>query len=234
MKQGILSILLCLFACLAQAKTYILCVGISDYPGTVNDLRVSAQDALTINNIFSHTKQAASLYLTNQAATITKVKSTMQQLFAQATQEDVIILYFSGHGTPGSVVCYDGFLPYKDIISIMAACLAKNKVIMVDACYAGKMRDSNKRDTNYSAQNVMLFLSSRTNEKSLESQYKNSWFTIYLERGLRGGADTNHDKIITAQELYNFVHPGVIKATRSRQHPVMWGKFSNDMPIIKW
>ena len=80
----------------------------------------------------------------------------------------------------------------------------------------------------------MFFLSSRTNETSLETGYRNSMFTIYLERGLRGGADVNRDRSVSARELYDFVHQGVIEASRDRQHPVMWGKFDNEMTVIKW
>lgn len=57
---------------------------------------------------------------------------------------------------------------------------------------------------------------------------------MFLERGLRGGADTNKDRVITAKEIYNFVHQGVVEASRNRQHPVMWGKFDGNMPVIKW
>ena len=80
----------------------------------------------------------------------------------------------------------------------------------------------------------MFFLSSRTNEESKESPYKNSLFTIYLERGLRGGADFNRDRQITARELYDFVHKGVVDTSNGKQHPVMWGKFDDNMTIIKW
>ena len=81
---------------------------------------------------------------------------------------------------------------------------------------------------------IMFFLSSRTSERSMESPYANSFFTIYLERGLRGGADTNKDKAITAGELYNFVHNGVVMDSKERQHPVMWGNFDKNMVVIKW
>jgi uncharacterized caspase-like protein len=64
--------------------------------------------------------------------------------------------------------------------------------------------------------------------------WKNSVFTTYLVRGLRGGADANNNRIITARELFNFVSNGVIKVTRKGQHPVMWGKFDSNMSILKW
>jgi hypothetical protein len=107
-------------------------------------------------------------------------------------------------------------------------------MIFVDACFAGKMRTTNKKNQNYTNQNVMLFLSSRSTEPSQETPFKNSLFTIYLERGLRGGADTNRNKVITARELYDFVHQGVIKSSQGTQHPVMWGKFNDNMSVIKW
>ena len=75
-------------------------------------------------------------------------------------------------------------------------------------------------------------------EKSLETPrqtgFNNSLFTVFLERGLRGGADMNRDKVITAREIYDFVHQGVTNASGGRQHPVMWGKFDGNMAVIKW
>ena len=158
----------------------------------------------------------------------------MHTLFTGAGNDDTIMLYFSGHGTHGALVCHDGQLTYQHIFKMLKGCNASRKVIIADACYAGKMRTTRQQTSNYNSQNVMLFLSSRTNETSLETQYKNSLFTIFLERGLRGGADTNRDRYITARELYDFVHKGVIEASGKKQHPVMWGKFDNNMTVINW
>ena len=47
-------------------------------------------------------------------------------------------------------------------------------------------------------------------------------------------ADTDKDRVITAKEINNFVHQGVVEASGNRQHPVMWGKFDGNMPVIKW
>ena len=107
-------------------------------------------------------------------------------------------------------------------------------MVFADACFSGKMRQSKQRGDKYSSLDVMFFLSSRTSEPSLETPFSNSLFTIFLERGLRGGADTNLDRTLTARELYDFVHKGVVEATENRQHPVMWGNFSDDMPVISW
>ena len=217
-----------------QAKVYLVSVGIADYPGTENDLRISDNDAKTIATVFLATKDASVKLLTNEDATQSELLSTMHIFFEDAQSDDAVVLYFSGHGTPGALVCHDGLLTYQHIFKMLKGCKASRKVIIADACYAGKMRTTSQLTSHYNSQNVMLFLSSRTNEPSQETQYLNSLFTIFLERGLRGGADTNRDRYITARELYDFVHDGVIEASGHNQHPVMWGKFDNNMTIIKW
>lgn len=224
--------MLCAFT--LQAKTYLVSVGIADYPGTEHDLRISDNDAKTIAKVFSVAKQATVSILINEQATQSALLSTMHTSFMNANSEDIVILYFSGHGTPGALVCHDGLLTYQHIFKMLKGCKASRKVIIADACYSGKMRTNNQQTSSYNSQNVMLFLSSRTNEVSRESRYKNSLFTIFLERGLRGGADTNRDRYITARELYDFVHKGVIEASGNKQHPVMWGKFDNNMTVINW
>ena len=215
------------------ARTYIVSVGIADYPGTQNDLRVSANDAMTISGIFTKNGNATVDCFVNSDVTIKKVCTAMRNTFAKASPSDAIILYFSGHGVPGGLVCYDGVLYYSSVLNIMRQSKAQQKMIFLDACFAGKMRN-----TNYSKENVMFFLSSRSTEKSLETPrqtgFKNSLFTVFLERGLRGGADTNKDRVITAKEIYNFVHQGVVEASGNRQHPVMWGKFDGNMVVMKW
>lgn len=235
MKQSWLFIFLFLASIMPlQARVYVVSVGIADYPGTKNDLRVSDHDAKTIATIFNATKDAVVTMLVDSTATQAALLSNMHTLFEDAQNDDAVILYFSGHGTPGALVCHDGLLTYKHIFRMLKGCKASRKVIIADACYAGKMRTTSQHTSSYNSQDVMLFLSSRTNETSQETQYKNSLFTIFLERGLRGGADINRDRQITARELFDFVHDGVTKASDNKQHPVMWGKFDNNMTIIKW
>ena len=217
-----------------HAKVYVLSIGIADYPDKKNDLRISDNDAKTIAKVFKATNEAFVSVMVNEQATKAALISRIRSVFANAQSDDAVVLYFSGHGSPGALVCYDGLLTYQSIYKEMKVCRANRKIIIADACYSGKMRTNNQRSSHYDTQNVMLFLSSRTNELSQETRYKNSLFTIFLERGLRGGADKNKDRKITAREIFDFVHQGVITASGDKQHPVMWGKFNNEMTIIKW
>ncbi len=52
--------------------------------------------------------------------------------------------------------------------------------------------------------------------------------------GLRGGADADHNKVVTARELFDFVYPRVKEHSKGIQVPVMWGKFEDRMEILNW
>ena len=204
----------------AQAKIYLVAVGISDYPGVANDLTLPANDAKTIAWLYSQNSHVKYSLLLNSDATKDRIVKAMSKLYSEATANDIVVFFFSGHGYPGGFVAHDAMLDYQVIRKAMASTNCRNS--------------QNSRASAKKA-NVMLFLSSRSNEVSIERRdMKNGFFTTYLVQGLRGGADANRDRTITAKERFTSVHSGVIKLSRNMQHPVMWGKFSNDMPVIKW
>ena len=235
--KRILLLSMTLWCCLASMhpKTYMVAVGLADYPGTKNDLTVSDNDAITMKNLYEKYGQADAVLLLNDSARQSEVIRQMKIQFGKASDDDTIILFFGGHGMPGAFICYDQELYYGSINKIMMSSRAKNKIVFADACYSGKARKTDKRTNTKQKGNIMFFLSSRTNEKSMENRkWHNGYFTGYLERGLRGGADFNKDRKITALELFQFVSEGVKEVTRDRQHPVMWGNFDHDMPIMVW
>lgn len=222
---------------LSAQKIYLVSVGIADYPGTQNDLTLPAKDATTIQWLYQKNKKAETVLLTNTQATRSNVLNSMERLFAKASTNDIVVLFFSGHGYKGGFVGYDDRLSYQDVRQAMAKSSSKNKMIFADACFSGKMRGAGRSSSSLSPASlkVMLFLSSRDTEVSFErSSMQNGFFTTSLQRGLRGGADTNRDRIITAQELFQFVSQGVKELSNDKQHPVMWGKFDHSMPVMIW
>lgn len=221
----------------AQAKTYLVSVGIADYPGQRNDLALPVKDAKTISWLYSRNNSARCKQLLNQQATRQAILSTISSLFAQASANDIVVFFFSGHGYEGGFVAYDGYLSYSAVRKAMAKSKSKNKMIFADACFSGQFRGEggSQGDTGHQNANVMLFLSSRSDETSIERPtMQNGFFTTYLQKGLRGNADSNRDRTITARELYVFVRDGVTKLSQGRQHPVMWGNFKDDMPVMIW
>lgn len=225
----------------ASAKIYLVSVGIANYPGTELDLTLPDNDAKTITWLYSKNSDVEYKQLLNSQATRSNIVNAITTLFDKASETDIVVLFFSGHGYPGGFLAYDDNLSYSQIRKAMAKSRSKNKMIFADACFSGKLRESGRHNSSSSAinsakkANVMLFLSSRSNESSLEiPSMKNGFFTTYLQRGLRGNADANRDRTITAKELFDFVSTNVIKISKGKQHPVMWGKFSDDMPVMVW
>ena len=173
-------------------------------------------------------------------ATKANIIEAMEKIFPKAGKDDVVVLYFSGHGVPGSFCAYDEDLSYEEVRRCMSESKSHNKMIFADACFSGKIRTNEtaseqEHSRSYEKTNVMLFLSSRSNETSLEVPYmKNGLFTTYLQKGLGGRADFNNDRIITAKEIFRYVYDNVVRMSQKKQHPVMWGKFSDNMPVISW
>ena len=221
-----------------DATTYLVSVGISDYPGTSLDLNLPVNDAQTITWVYSKNKDLKYCQLLNEDATRANIIKAMDKVFSMAKANDVVVLYYSGHGYEGGFRVYDTNLSYKDIRDAMSKTNCKNKMIFADACFSGQLRSNNKNSTateSAKKANVMLFLSSRNDEVSFEnSAMENGFFTTYLQKGLKGAADNNEDRIVTAKELFDYVHKNVIRISDNKQHPVMWGKFSDNMPVIKW
>lgn len=223
----------------ANAKVFLVSVGIADYPGEENDLTLPAKDAQTIAWLYGKNSDLTYRLLTNSDATADNIIRAINSVFANAKVDDIVVFFFSGHGYKGGFYAYDKALSYTKIRKAMARCNSKSKMIFADACYSGKIRtgssSSSSAVSDAKKANVMLFLSSRDDEMSIERpSMKNGFFTTYLQKGLRGGADANRDRVITARELYEYVHSGVIEISSGRQHPVMWGRFPDNMPVMTW
>lgn len=226
----------------AKAKIYLVSAGItdySDYPGPIKNLNLTVQDAKTIAAIYATNGNTEYSLLLNKDATIEHIIYTIEELFSKAKKDDIVVFFFSGHGFIGGVCASNGNISYDMIRNAMKKSKCRNKMMFIDACHSGGIRiqssNSSKAVNSAKNSNVMLFLSSRTSEYSIEQwDMKNGYFTTFLQKGLRGNADTNRDRIITAEELFKFVGQGVSHISGNKQHPVMWGNFNDKMPVITW
>ncbi len=75
-------------------------------------------------------------------------------------------------------------------------------------------------------------MSSKAEETSLESSgLRQGVFSHFLIRGLKGEADKNSDKVVTIQELFDFVFGNVRDYAGNRQSPVLKGTYDPMMPV---
>ena len=240
MKKRLL--LFAIFSCMllfCHAETYVVCVGISEYKH-LGALRLPEKDAKCIAYMYkTHTNNV--ILITGKYATHDTVLKALKDQFRRAKKGDCVVFFFSGHGYVGGFCPYDmgresrNALTFTEIYSVFRESHASHKIIFADACFSGSLRKSKKSSKPKTDADVLLFLSSRSNESSIESpKLKNGFFTAYLERGLRGGADENRDKIITANEIFRYVSKGVRNVSNNKQHPVMWGRFNDNFVVFDW
>ena len=221
-----------------QGKIYVVLVGISEYGTLYENLTYCHQDAIDMYGLLkAYTVPENIILLTDKQATHDNIVYYTKRLYSQAQPDDVVIFFFSGHGNANVFFAYDKTLHFNTLQSVFRQTKAKRKLIFADACFSGTLRQPGNQTASANSnpgKNVLLFLSSRSNQFSQEnSALKNGIFTYFLLTGLKGEADFNSDGYITAKELFNFVNPKVKAQSNGNQIPVMWGKFNENMVILK-
>ena len=185
--------------------------------------------------------------LIDESATRMNILSTMRNVFLKADENDVVIFYFSGHGLQGSFLPsdFDGFnnkLMHEDIKTVFSESRAKHKVCLADACHSGSMTamrspisdviDKYYKAFEMSTGGTALLVSSKGDEYSLEDMgLRQGIFSHFLIHGLKGQADTDNNRIVTIQELFNFIHTKVRNYTANAQTPEITGQYDPRMPI---
>ncbi len=235
-----------------KVKIWAVIVGIASYDH-MPVLRFTDDDAYRIY-AFLKSPEGGALpdeqieLLIDESATRQNIVEAMTQTFRQAGADDLILFYFSGHGLPGAFlpIDYDGLnqkLFHQQVSNILKNSSAKFKICIADACHSGglfAMRSPDARTTlsSYYDQlaeaksSTALIMSSKSDETSLEaSGLRHGVFSHFLIRALKGEADQNQNKIVSIQELFNFVYKNVRAYTGNLQSPVLRGSYDPDMPV---
>lgn len=246
--MAVLAVIMLFWNTANAQKTYIVCVGVGNYASSeINHLPCSKGDARSIARFFHKYNNSEVFMLLDKNATRSHIIRVLKAQFAKSTEKDEIIFAYSGHGFDGGITCYDTQIgnDLKNVVycyeiqQILRNCKARRKVMFIMSCHSGsftKKYGNVKQQYDYKSKksNVMLYLSSRANESSWETNaMTRSFFFEYLLKGLRGYADKNGDNLVTARELFNYVNAGVISVTDGQQHPQMYGKFDDDMVVVK-
>lgn len=171
-----------------------------------------------------------------------------------------LFVYYSGHGVPVEdengradvlLIPYDvpkafiedeGF-SLNDMYATLSSLNAKSVTVILDACFSGGSRPSDKfRSESVANQkmvmadvsdmeqpwldnpNFRVFTSSRGDQTSRGRDLSESGlFTYYLACGLQGDADKNADGSVTMAELVDYVSANVSKESGGAQTPQFYG-----------
>lgn len=146
----------------------------------------------------------------------------------------MLVFYYSGHADERALHPGRGSLSYGDLKAALAAVPTDVRISFIDSCKSGSMtrlkgaRRGPSFDVTVTGSGRVsgdVFLTSATeSENAQESdRLKGSFFSSYVNTGLRGAADTNHNGRVTLSEIYIYAYKMTVGRTSDTrggtQHP---------------
>ena len=241
-------------------KRWAVVVGIGQYASDeIPDLQFAAADARAVRDFL--TSEAAGpfeeenvLFLTDANATVDAMRQAMFVFLQQADWDDLVVIYFAGHGAPDPnrpdnlyLLPHDADLdalaatafPMWDVKTALRRQIAAERVIVIsDACHSGGTQEGLQNPINgtfadlFTPSRRLTLTAAANNELSFEDA---RWggghgvFTHNLLEGLRGAADANSDGIVTFAEAADYTTRSVSAETTGRQNPQRTGL--GDVPL---
>jgi hypothetical protein len=199
-------------------RVYAVMVGISDYPGTGNDLPLTAEDARKLQAALQRQGRLApeSVTLIDGQATRAAVRAAIQRVAAAAGPDDLFLFFYSGHGNQvrgtvsatepdgknETIEMVDGAITDDEMNDLFQNVRAQTSLLILDSCFSGGFA----RDV-VSRPGVMgLFSSEEDLTSAVAEKFEAGGFlSHFIQTGLTGGADENRDRVITAGELGAYV-----------------------------
>ena len=129
-----------------RSRRRAVVVGINDYPGEVNDLPSCVNDANAFIEMLRKDYAFDDIArLVDTEATVANVTAALKRLFADASPEDRLVFYHSGHGSTETrngiveecLVLHDGYL-FDDTLSQLTQDLPPGILtVVLDSCFSG-------------------------------------------------------------------------------------------------
>jgi tetratricopeptide (TPR) repeat protein len=199
--------------------------------------------------------------LLNNQASLSALRTALGTWLARSAEpEDIVYIFFAGHGVTegehdGYLLARDSdpqnlyatALPITELDKIITQRVhARHIVLIADACHAGNIGWSSRgiaeqvmvgrylAEIGQSGQGVLRLLASRSDERSYEDP---QWggghgaFTYFLLEGLSGKADMDHDGVVRAAELIDYLASVVPQQTKALQHPQAAGHMDPAMAL---
>ncbi len=237
-----------------QPIIHLVTVGISKYKQDFefHPLEFTVSGAYSIRNLFERRNLVRpGKPLIESAARKLKILSALRELADpnKVTEDDMVIFYFSGHGrmAGGKVgICPHDYQSSADLItddtiaSILARSPARHKVCLIEACKDESSADYidpnmvaefTRRRLNIS-QGIAFITSTEVGKKSWGGT--EGYFTQTIMEALdEGKADINGDKIVTTQELFEYIQPVVKMKTNNQQIPQINSNYPKNLPLMR-
>lgn len=239
--SSIIVMLILVAVSIPAQRTYALLAGVSNYGVDSINLHTTTKDVKQLKLVLDN-QNVKSAVLTSKYANHNNIVNKLNGIIKLAKPNDNIIIYFSGHGTPGGFVPSDrSFFNYQELVDILKKAKAANIYCFIDACMSGSVKNISDNNFGIGKGNpqICFMTASSGIEISRESRIVgHGYFTKALLKGLRGMSDKNADKTVTLEELFNYIYNDVTYRTKSSdqtQHPQLFCLPSmRDDIIAKW
>ncbi|MEM8640597.1 MAG: GUN4 domain-containing protein [Cyanobacteria bacterium P01_G01_bin.54] len=217
---------------------FALLIGVSEYQPELNPLPSAVKDVAALKVVL---EQAAIggfetvKPLTNPTRQVMERK--IYDLFANRQKDDVVLLYFSGHGvkdqslelfltTPQTEQTERGIVPPTAVAASylqrqIQSCRSERVVVILDCCYSGAFakgmtaKDEGKINVleQLGGKGRAILTSSTAVQPSFQQEERAlSIYTHYLVEGIKtGAADLDGDGQISADELHQYTKQKVIE-----------------------
>jgi hypothetical protein len=209
-------------AAVGGGQVYGIFAGISDYPGSENDLAYTADDAVRVRNAMIQgvgMQPNNGILLTDGQATRGNVRSAVQTLSTRMGPDDTFILFYSGHGSrvPRSefqpsdpdaldetLELHDGAITDDEMGDLLASVRAGRTILLFDACFSGGF----SKDVISVPGRMGMFSSEEDVTSAVAAKFRaGGYLALFVADGIGEHlADGDGDGQLTALELSQYVH----------------------------
>lgn len=216
-------------------------IGIDNYPGVKNKLSGCVKDVEAIRTAIEFNDDGSQNFEIEELLDVESSKIAMGQIETLfATELDVALLYFSGHGcvnSTGSELVFpndyknDGYyngLQMRSVMDIVNQSKAKNKIIILDCCHSGDFGKYRVDIDNSDLQTgVSILTACRGDQTAVGYDGAPSYFTATLCVALNGAAADLFGKI-TIGNVYAYIDRFF---SASEQRPVFKTNVTEFVPL---
>jgi hypothetical protein len=229
-----------------SGNKYAIIIGISDYPGTANDLQYCDDDAQdmydALTELYGYDPDNIRL-LKNMEASFVAIQDAISDIRSKEVAGDEVVFFFSGHGTKGkaddgdkerideAIVSHDGN-QYGDLIAIwdgqlrdwFAGFETQRIIFIFDSCLAGGMTDLQAPGR------VINMACSESGVSYEDDSWQNGQFTyFFVDQGMLASKADKYDNLpdapdVTIEEAFDYA-----RANCQMQTPTISDSFPNDL-----
>jgi formylglycine-generating enzyme required for sulfatase activity len=217
---------------------FALLIGVSEYPEGFSALPAALNDVAAMREVLECPEMGGFEVTALLNPTEGDFRRSVEGLFLNRASEDLVLLYFSGHGItePGGKFFFSTkrtkkdargrlskatAIPATEIYDYLADCESDRKVVILDCCHSGAFGDLIPRDggdIDFQGQlggmgRVVLTASAAIDYSFERADEPLAIYTRYLVEGIKtGAADKDEDGWVSVDELHDFVVEKLSKA----------------------